>query len=1611
MAGFIRRAFLLGICLLVAGLGAPRPAAAEDLRRELGRTIESLAAHPERRTGSQAAAEVVADIEATFTELGLAEVGRQQFLVPLRDHAPAGLTLPGGARLALNAFKANAISPQAVPPEGLAGPAAYVADGSLSEMDGLPVAGSIVFMDLVSGKNWLNAAMLGAAALVFVDWEESPKGFFEEKLELSPLDLPVFHCSGQALAEVFPDARRGRPRELAESVRLEGSAEWRRITGENVYGLIPGTDKALAEQLVIFEAPFDASGYVSGRAPGADQGASLATLLALARHLKDHPPARSVLLLATSGHDQGLAGMREFAWTARSKGTRLKEMERQETRRMKRAKGVIEALAGGNLPEALAGGFGPAVREALDEAVKNEVDRQSSELMRLRLAGRAEDEARIKDLSARRLALRRLSFDATYTRLAPEDQALLAELLAGLTERQAAILTDAGEQAAVIDSGQSVRRLIAQHEVAAVVSLHLSSHGDGLGAFDYGFFYDIREDRDRNPFYGQVGGIMNRAGERLAADPELAGLWQDTLRPSRLRSWQSWFLDRPALGGEVSALAGYLGFTLATLNDARALWGTPYDTPDAVDLGFLARQAGLVLGLAEALSTDPEPLFDGLPRQGLSELEGQTSFIRQGELFADQPAPGTVLQAYQGPGMAFAMADTEGRFRLVGICDKKNTFHKVILEGYRFDPGTGRVLWAIDKKQTGKDAYRVKMNHMYEETNLVMFAARQITVFNLLEPRTFHYMPRINVLDGRREALPVHYWYSRIDTRSSSLADFYLEPGTPLKLTLSDSVLNRKLVLTNGTPESSVGGGYLPEDWPIIPATEFHVAKDMWTLLAPRIENLETHGIVNERVRALQAEGLKDLAAAKSALSERRYDTFLESARSSWALATRVYNDVEGTQKDVLLGVLFYVALFIPFAWCLERVIFAFADIHRRILAFLGLLGAVIGVVYLVHPAFQLTYSPLVVILAFFIVGLSAMVGLIIFLRFEQEMQAMQKTFAQAKAGDISRWRAFVAAFVIGVSNLRRRKVRTALTCLTLVILTFTIMSFTSVKSVRQSHATRFSETAPYQGLLLKTLTWRDLPPETLAVVQNAYQESGLVVPRVWLEDASRTSAVPLSVRAGQTQVPAQGMIGLSAHEPQVLDLGKTLTGGRWFGPEEQDGLIISARLAAALGIDPARPDGAQVQVFGMDMRVVGCFDGSAFMRTVDLDGEPLTPVVFPSEAVMARSEAEIEAMEGGEDVDGLQSRYEHVSADQILIAQAATVMALGGRLKDLAVRPHDPALVPAMAQEAADRFGLTLFAGLPGGTFLTHAADVFNYSGLPNIVIPLVIAVLIVLNTMIASVYERRREIAVYTSVGMAPTHVSYLFIAEAVAFAVISVVLGYLLAQIAADFLSGTPLWSGMTANYSSMSGVAAMILVIAVTLASVIYPSRVAADIAIPDVNRSWTMPESDGHELVVSLPFLLKRPERDCVGGFLLNYYQAHQDVTQGLFCSDDIGCSLACPTTAPGTEPAEACLTLSARIWLAPFDFGVKQRTALIFCPSASAPGFLEIQVRLTREAGEAGVWRRINKGFLNDLRKQLLIWRSLTAPEQRTFETLIERELARRSERIAATSDSPQARQ
>ena len=100
------------------------------------------------------------------------------------------------------------------------------------------------------------------------------------------------------------------------------------------------------------------------------------------------------------------------------------------------------------------------------------------------------------------------------------------------------------------------------------------------------------------------------------------------------------------------------------------------------------------------------------------------------------------------------------------------------LEGYRFDPASGKTVWAINKEETGKNAYRVKMQRNQMETDLIMFACRPTTFFSLLEPRSFRYMTKIDLLDARLEAPPLRYWWSRIDTRESTINTLFLVPET-----------------------------------------------------------------------------------------------------------------------------------------------------------------------------------------------------------------------------------------------------------------------------------------------------------------------------------------------------------------------------------------------------------------------------------------------------------------------------------------------------------------------------------------------------------------------------------------------------------------------------------------------------------------------------------------------------------------------------------------------------------------------------------------------------------------------------------------------------------------
>jgi hypothetical protein len=120
-------------------------------------------------------------------------------------------------------------------------------------------------------------------------------------------------------------------------------------------------------------------------------------------------------------------------------------------------------------------------------------------------------------------------------------------------------------------------------------------------------------------------------------------------------------------------------------------------------------------------------------------------------------------------------------------------------------------------------------------------------------------------------------------------------------------------------------------------------------------------------------------------------------------------------------------------------------------------------------------------------------------------------------------------------------------------------------------------------------------------------------------------------------------------------------------------------------------------------------------------------------------------------------------------------------------------------------------------------------------------------------------------------------------------------------------------------------------------------------------------------------------------FLLSYFVSHIDSGHGSFTIDDTRLDMGTPLTGYSKENFEACLIFQANAWLAPFDFGIKQRVHLHCCPSEHDPGYLEIAIFLTRLSGERSGWARANKRFVKDLRKRILLWRLLDAESKAAF--------------------------
>jgi hypothetical protein len=303
--------------------------------------------------------------------------------------------------------------------------------------------------------------------------------------------------------------------------------------------------------------------------------------------------------------------------------------------------------------------------------------------------------------------------------------------------------------------------------------------------------------------------------------------------------------------------------------------------------------------------------------------------------------------------------------------------------------------------------------------------------------------------------------------------------------------------------------------------------------------------------------------------------------------------------------------------------------------------------------------------------------------------------------------------------------------------------------------------------------------------------------------------------------------------------------------------------------------------------------------------------------------------------------------------------------LRAAVLLPRDPENTITLADTLAGDIRKPVYANTSNRIVLCAAAELTRLTGLGSIIIPLIISALIILNTILNCVYERRREISILMSVGLAPAHVGALFVAEAAAYGTIGIVGGYIIGQALGTVATTYDWIPGLRLNFSSSAAIYTQVAIMAVVLLSSIWPAMVARRIAAPGSEATWKLPPPDGDLMEVALPFTLSARDSSAVLAYLHHWLAGHTESSVGRFT-----------TGAIEVFAEDRTRGMVVQIWLAPFDLGIMQTVQLDIRPGDD-PHIDEVMIALRRESGPYSAWVRGNRNFLTDLRKQFLLWRSL----------------------------------
>ena len=1076
------------------------------------------------------------------------------------------------------------------------------------------------------------------------------------------------------------------------------------------------------------------------------------------------------------------------------------------------------------------------------------------------------------------------------------------------------------------------------------------------------------------------------------------------------------FLGTFSFDSEPYVLACYGGgFAYHTTNSMRLYQRTPSDTFEKLSLSNLWPQAVFVILSTWGLANEPSIELTQTPRRfgpsdwGLSTLVIQVSEYNLKTAFWDpfdaerrpdlwesvivhygtlplaavsQVRAGQLVgtSGLGGPGIGstglmdiVVLPDSKGEAVIKGV----KPYVQGFVDAFVINKTDGRILWAPDLGVYAAPPFgrQTTITANPYRRLISVFPCGSIALFSILDPNTLRATTSVTINYRVNHGPMIHQ--SGLSSAYSDVITF-VEPDASTELLIfvamtATTTSGRTIcALTNATVEDPQGSGYKVRQGELLRLrlTPYEMARNIFFINDQRVQMASKFSAVNPSILIYHDKAEKYLSFAEQAAKTDNLDLLYSLSFASWSYEQRSYAAMMDLIIQIVSTAAIFFILLIPTTLIIQKLVSTSSGLKRFvqiIVVFVSLL-VLLGVF---HPGFSMASNISVAILAVCIIAITMpLIGFVVGETVTAAREMQEKIMGVHKAS-ISRGGAVMHSVSVCLENMKKRPLRSGLMMVSMILLTFSLISFTSLANFPIQRGRTWDVSPTYYGIFIRKYPWVAIPEELYMQFDAQYGDKAVIAPRTWLfppvptglGGQGRWYITPKRI----TQI--SGVLFLSPQEASITSIDKSIiVDGRWFIPEDIYTCLISKDVSLNLTRELGREIGlgSEIPFLGLNLMVVGLYDDSVLWDgkegIIDLDGEAITPVV-PAAATGALA---------------LGAKPPHLRGDSIIIAPYALALTVkeNNWPVSIAIKPDDPELIREVVADLSLRLATNVVYATPDSSKVQVATyrEWISTLGLENLIIPLAICGLIMLNMMLGNVLERVSEIKIYMSVGLSPLHVTTLFLTETVAYVITSCVLGYILGISTSYIFRSMHLYPpDFYPNYASSFVILALLTAQGIALVSSFYPSYKASKLVTPSLERKWKIPLPTGDEWEVTLPFVATKEEASGIIEFLKEYLSAYTTDRVGMFTIRSL-------KVRPLFEKGEEISLIEAEVLLAPFDLGLLQR--FILQPYLISSGRYGFRMHLTRLSGIREAWLSGNTTFIDRIRKQLLLWRALS-PENK----------------------------